>query len=107
MEVQGSKVQGSRVQGLAQPPAKKTAGLIENETNEHRTSNVQHRIMYSVYFKKDWQNYSAEMPTKAESDSTRRHSTQLSSSQASVRYLQSALGGFDIQWFACRKIDKA
>jgi hypothetical protein len=54
--VQGSrfKVLGSGVQGLAQPPAKKTAGLIENETNEHRKSNVQHRIMYSVYLKKDW-----------------------------------------------------
>ena len=27
----------------AAPPAKKSVGLIEKETDEHRTSNVQHR----------------------------------------------------------------
>jgi hypothetical protein len=32
-----------RCQVSAQPPAKKTAGLIEKETDERRTSNVQHR----------------------------------------------------------------
>jgi len=32
--VLGSEVQGFRVQGSAQPPAKKTAGLIEKETDE-------------------------------------------------------------------------
>jgi hypothetical protein len=31
------------------PLVKETAGLIEKETREHRTLNVQHRIMYSVY----------------------------------------------------------
>ena len=36
----------------AQSPAQKTADLIEKETNEHRTLNVQHRIMYSVNLKK-------------------------------------------------------
>ncbi len=30
-------------QKQAQPLAKKTASLIERETDEHRTSNVQHR----------------------------------------------------------------
>jgi hypothetical protein len=42
----GSEFRGSRVQrfkGSAAPPAKKTAGLIEKETDEHRTSNIQHR----------------------------------------------------------------
>jgi len=34
-----------RCQMSAQPPAKRTAGLIEKETDERRTSNVQHRIM--------------------------------------------------------------
>jgi hypothetical protein len=37
--VQRSGVQRSGVQGSAQPPAKKTAGLIEKETDERRTSN--------------------------------------------------------------------
>ena len=37
----------------AQPPVKKTAGLIEKETDERRTLNVQHRIMYSVNLIKD------------------------------------------------------
>jgi hypothetical protein len=32
--VLGSEVLGSEVQGSAQPPAKKTAGLIEKETDE-------------------------------------------------------------------------
>ncbi|CAB1084070.1 hypothetical protein D1AOALGA4SA_11603 [Olavius algarvensis Delta 1 endosymbiont] len=37
----GSEVQGSAfwVQGSTQPPAKKTASLIEEETDERRTSN--------------------------------------------------------------------
>jgi hypothetical protein len=55
-KVQGSKVQGSgfkgskfRVQGSAPPPAKKTAGQIEKETNEHRTLNVQHRTSNNVF----------------------------------------------------------
>jgi hypothetical protein len=39
--------------GVSQAAGKKTAGLIERETNEHRTSNIERRIMYSVYFKKD------------------------------------------------------
>jgi len=36
-------VQRFYVQGSAQPPVKKTAGQIEKETDERRTSNVQHR----------------------------------------------------------------
>jgi hypothetical protein len=43
-EVQGSKVQRFRVQrfkGSAPPQAKKTACLIEEETDERRTSNVE------------------------------------------------------------------
>jgi hypothetical protein len=32
----------------SQPPAIKTAGQIEKETDEHRTLNVQYRIMYSA-----------------------------------------------------------
>jgi len=59
--VQGFRVQrfkGSRfkVQGSAPPPAKKTAGQIEKKklmNIENRTSNLEHRIMYSVYCKKD------------------------------------------------------
>ena len=31
----------------------KTASLIKKETDEHRTSNVQHRIRYSANLKKD------------------------------------------------------
>jgi hypothetical protein len=66
-EVQGSKVPGSKVQGSgfkgsgfrvqrfrvlgSALPAKKTAGQIDKETNEHRTSNVQHRIMDYVSLK--------------------------------------------------------
>jgi hypothetical protein len=38
---------GFWVKGSAQPPAKKTAGQIEKETDEHRTSNVQHRTSNS------------------------------------------------------------
>ena len=60
------KVSGVRCQPSRRP--KKTAGLIEKETLplasfirwvnekmniEHRTLNVQHRIMYSVNLKKD------------------------------------------------------
>jgi hypothetical protein len=46
-----------RCQVPAQPPAKTTAGLIKKETNEHRTLNVEHRILYSINLKK--------MPNKA------------------------------------------
>jgi hypothetical protein len=35
---------GFSVQGSAQPPAKKTAGQIEKETDERRTSNIEHRM---------------------------------------------------------------
>jgi hypothetical protein len=59
--VQGSRfwvqrfwVQGFRVQGFkgsAQPPAKKTVGLIEKETLKKRISNVE--VRYSVYFIKN------------------------------------------------------
>ncbi|MDB4265025.1 hypothetical protein N9893_03065 [bacterium] len=55
-EVQGFRVLGSEVQCSARPPAKKTAGQIERKklmNIEHRTLNVEHRIMYSVYLKKD------------------------------------------------------
>jgi hypothetical protein len=33
-----------RFQMSAPPPAKKTAGLIEKETDEHRTSNIERRM---------------------------------------------------------------
>ena len=46
--VVGSGFRSSKVQGSATPLAAETAGLIEEETNEHRTLNVQHRIMNSV-----------------------------------------------------------
>ncbi len=54
------KVSGVRFQVSAQPPAKKTAGLIEKETLPlasfirwvNEKMNVQHRIMYSVNLKK-------------------------------------------------------
>jgi len=45
-----------RFQVSAPPPAKKTAGQIEKKklmNIENRTSNIDHRIMYSVYCKKD------------------------------------------------------
>jgi hypothetical protein len=48
------------VQGSAQPPAKKTAGLIEKETDERRTLNVQHRIMNSVNFIKRTEQHPAQ-----------------------------------------------
>ncbi len=41
-----------RVSGVSQPPAAEEANLIREETNEHRTLNVQHRILYSVNLKK-------------------------------------------------------
>jgi hypothetical protein len=41
-----------RVSGPALPSAKKKADLIEKETNKHRTSNVQHRILHSINFYK-------------------------------------------------------
>ena len=37
----GSGSKGSGIQGSAPPPAKKTAGQIEKETDERRTSNVE------------------------------------------------------------------
>jgi hypothetical protein len=40
------------VQGSAQPLAKKMAGQIEKETDEHRTLNVQRRIRYTADLKK-------------------------------------------------------
>ena len=40
---------------------------------EHRTLNVQHRIMYSVNFKKTEQAYSAKEAMKAKSESTFRN----------------------------------
>jgi hypothetical protein len=48
----------------AQPPAKKTAGLIEKELMnvEHRTLNVQHRIMNSVNFIKRTEQHPAQAP---------------------------------------------
>jgi hypothetical protein len=58
----------------APPLAKKTASLIEKETNEHRTSNVQHRIMYAVNLKKPVQDYFARLATKAKSEFTLRNS---------------------------------
>jgi hypothetical protein len=41
---------------------------------EHRTSNVQHRIMYSVNLKKTEQAYSAEKATEARSEYTQQNS---------------------------------
>jgi hypothetical protein len=40
-EVSGFRVEGSGFLGSAQPSAKKMAGQIEKETNEHRTSNTE------------------------------------------------------------------
>jgi hypothetical protein len=68
----------AEVQGSAQPPTKKAASLIKKETDEHRTSNVQHRIMYSVCFKKDFAKPPARKGSNAyasESDSILRHSS--------------------------------
>jgi hypothetical protein len=67
-----------RFQVSAQPPAKKTAGQIEKETDERRTSNVQHRTSNECILsvlKKIWR-----------SVSILHDSTRLSSSQAAVRY---------------------
>jgi hypothetical protein len=52
-EVLHSEVLGSEILGSAQPLAAEAASLIGQETNEHRTLNVQHRIMNSVNLKKD------------------------------------------------------
>jgi len=63
LSVNGWMNRSGYTQVSAQPPAKKTASLIEKETEvsyegltkkmniEHRTLNVQHRIMYSVNLK--------------------------------------------------------
>jgi hypothetical protein len=67
-----------RFQVSAQPPAKKTAGQIEKETDERRTSNVQHRTSNECILsvlKKIWRCVSIL-----------HDSTRLSSSQAAVRY---------------------
>jgi len=48
------KVSGVSVQASARPPAKQTAGLIKEKklmNVEHRTSNIERRIMHSIYFK--------------------------------------------------------
>jgi hypothetical protein len=43
---------GFRYHVSAWPLAAEEVSLIEKEINEHRTSNVQHRVMYSVNLKK-------------------------------------------------------
>jgi hypothetical protein len=49
----GFQVSGFRFRAFAATLAGKAAGLIEIETNEHRTLNVQHRILYSVNLNSD------------------------------------------------------
>jgi len=47
-------VSGVGCQVSVQPPAQKTASLIKEKklmNVEHRTSNIEHRIMYSVCYK--------------------------------------------------------
>ena len=92
------------------PPAKKTAGQIENKTNERRTSNAQHRTSNNVCcpfkikieqskttlrnsIRLPWTGYiRTELMSKAgpelvegySSQAAGQYSTRLSSSQAAV-----------------------
>ncbi len=66
------------VQVSAQPPAKKTATLIEKETNEHRTSNTErptsNNVFCQFYKKMTERTYSAKKATKTESEPILRYS---------------------------------
>ncbi len=55
---------------------------------EHRTLNVQHRIVNSVNLKKTEQAYSAEVAAKASGESTLRNSIRLPSTSSGPEHVE-------------------
>ena len=74
-EIQRSGVLGSEVQGFSPSAGGEAASLIEKETNEHRTSNIERPTSNNVFcqFKKKTE----------QSESTLRNSTRLLSTGSS------------------------